>query len=96
MQVITTAQQKIYGFFVRWVFSTNHKDIGTLYFIFATISGLAGTMLSIYIRATLSQPNSNYLSMNYHLYNGAPSNKYLRQHIKYVSATTSRIESILY
>ena len=56
-------------FIVRWFFSCNHKDIGTLYLIFAAISGLAGTVLSLYIRATLATPNSDYLMYNYHLYN---------------------------
>lgn len=62
-------------FVTRWVFSTNHKDIGTLYLIFATISGIAGTILSLYIRANLISPNCNFLEYNYHFYNGAPSNK---------------------
>jgi heme/copper-type cytochrome/quinol oxidase subunit 1 len=40
-----------------------------LYLIFAGISGIAGTALSIYIRATLAVPNSDFLDYNYHLYN---------------------------
>ena len=53
----------------RWLFSTNHKDIGTLYLIFALIAGIIGTLFSIIIRLELAFPGDQILNGNYQFYN---------------------------
>jgi len=59
----------VYNWSSRWLFSTNHKDIGTLYFIFGGFSGVVGTMMSVYMRMELAQPGSQILLGNYQLWN---------------------------
>lgn len=46
----------------KWLYSTNHKDIGILYFIFAIWSGLIGSSIRIIIRLELGSPNSLILN----------------------------------
>jgi len=52
----------------RWLFSTNHKDIGTMYMIFAMIAGLIGGALSVAMRLELAEPGMQYFT-NPHTFN---------------------------
>ena len=65
------------SFAQRWLFSTNHKDIGTLYLIFAVIAGTLGGAISGIMRLELAHPGIQWLTWftqgnldaSYHLWN---------------------------
>ena len=57
------------GFFTRWLCSTNHKDIGTLYLIFAICGGLIGGLFSVLMRTQLMYPHNQFLGDDRQFYN---------------------------
>lgn len=56
-------------FITRWFYSTNHKNIGSLYFLFGGFSGVLGFIVSMLMRLELAQAGDAFLSGNYQLYN---------------------------
>lgn len=68
MQNNITLRSSISMWYERWFLSTNAKDIGTLYLMFALFSGLLGTAFSVLIRMELSGPGVQYIADN-QLYN---------------------------
>ena len=50
------------GFVRRWLYSTNHKDIGTMYIIFSILAALIGGGFSIFMRMELMEPGVQYMA----------------------------------
>ena len=50
------------SFVRRWLYSTNHKDIGTMYLIFSITAALFGGGMSIFMRMELAFPGVQYMS----------------------------------
>lgn len=53
----------------RWLYSTNAKDIGTLYLVFAVFAGMIGTAFSMLIRLELTSPGVQYINGDNQVYN---------------------------
>ena len=53
----------------RYVYSTNHKDIGTMYLIFAIVAGIIGGAMSIVFRMELGEPGDGILGGDHHMFN---------------------------
>ncbi len=62
------------NFVQRWLMSTNHKDIGTLYLFFSVFAAIIGGAFSVYMRMELQNPGVQYMTdaagtPNGHLWN---------------------------
>lgn len=68
---------------MNWLNSTNAKEIGTLYLIFAVFAGMIGTAFSVLIRLELSSPGVQFLQGDHQLFNGAPLNCIVRSESAY-------------
>src|SRR5213596_1112632 len=68
------------GFFVRWFMSTNHKDIGTLYLIFAIVAGIIGGSISGIMRWELMEPGIQVLNRAWPLGSGTANFDELTHH----------------
>ena len=53
----------------RWLYSTNHKDIGTMYIIYAIIAGLVGSLFSVIMRLELQEPGMQYFGDDFQSFN---------------------------
>ena len=54
---------------LQWLYSTNAKEIGTLYLIFSVFAGMIGTAFSVLIRLELSAPGVQFLQGDHQLFN---------------------------
>jgi len=54
---------------MHWLYSTNAKEIGTLYLIFSVFAGMIGSAFSVLIRLELASPGVQFLQGDHQLFN---------------------------
>src|SRR3990167_7157100 len=58
--------QGFFGWIARWVFTTNHKDIGTLYLVLSLVMFFVGGFMALVIRAQLMKPGAALVSPEFY------------------------------
>ena len=84
------------SFFTRWFLSTNHKDIGTLYLIFAIIAGIIGFLLSLGMRMELQEPGIQYFTGWASMFMGADAGLEQGKHLYNVFVTAHGLIMIFF
>ncbi len=84
------------GFFARWFMSTNHKDIGTLYLIFAIVAGIIGSTLSGMMRVELMHPGIQHLGNWVSFFGGDPADLTQAKHLWNVLITAHGLIMIFF
>ena len=80
----------------RWVYSTNHKDIGTLYLIFAIFAGLVGSALSGAMRIELQEPGLQFFPLIAEYLQGADDPEGAAKHLYNVFTTAHGLIMIFF
>ena len=62
-------KKQFINFINKWLFSTSHKDIGTLYILYGLLAGIVGSIFSVLIRMELAYPGTQFFAGDHQFYN---------------------------